>query len=256
MRQPNMATSAPVVRLELPILFGKLLMIMITWAAWTIIAGYWMLWAAILSALCWSALVSLWRVRVAQSYKRQDQIWGTEAKHYMFGKVTRLAQLSDEFVKALMGRTGHFIGALENQLLLYNPWARKAGHICVFGPARTGKSSTSVLGTLLNPFNIIGELNFSVWINDCKGELYFVSSGIRRWLGHRIIALNPFGVGGIQKDTLNPFDVVVDAVVRGSGKAHEWADIIAQAMIREPEGGKGVENFFFRKNGRRPQDHS
>ena len=37
---------------------------------------------------------------------------------------------------------------------------------------------------------------------------------------------------------------------------HEWADLIAQAMIREPEGGKGVENFFFRKNGRRPQDHS
>ena len=249
MNNQNQPRSSPIFRLELAQLFGKLLMLYIVWWAWGVIAGYWMLWAAILSVFGGSALITLWRVKVAWSYRRQNQLWHLEAQQYIFGKTSRLAQLCDDFMKRLMGRVGHFIGALDGALLFYDPWASKAGHMAIFGPARSGKSSTSCIGTLLNIFNIL-RMNFSVWVNDCKGELYFVTAAVRRYLGHRIIALNPFGMKGIQVDTLNPFDEVTDSVVFETGEAHEWADIIAQAMIVEPEDKTG-DNFVFRENGRR-----
>ncbi len=249
-QQRQQPTTAPVFRHELPLLLGRLLMLAVACWAWSVIQGYWMIWAAIIGLIAVSLVNSIWRMRVARGFQEQEQLYSHAAQNHIFGKHTRLVQLGDALIKTLQNRTGHFIGALGGVILFYNPWASKGGHIAVFGPSRSGKSSTSCLGTLLNPYNIIGKLKFSVWVCDCKGELYFVSAAIRRWLGQRIIALNPFGIPGIQEDTLNPFDEVTDAVVLGNGQAHEWADLIVQAMIREPE-GKDDPNFIFRENGRR-----
>ena len=242
--------AAPLFRVERALLFGKLIMLGVTVWAWTIIGGYWMLWAGITAMVGWSIAVTLNRYRLGKLYEQINEQLRFEAETHISGKTTRLVQSGDAIIQTLSGRIGHFIGALDHRLLFYNPWGTKGSHVGVFGRARSGKSSTSCLGTLLNIFNVIGQVKHSVWINDCKAELYFVSSAIRRWLGQRVIALNGFGVKGVQVDTFNPFDPVVDAVVLGNGEAHEWADINAQGMILEEESQRG-NDFIFRENARR-----
>ena len=71
-------------------------------------------------------------------------------------------------------------------------------------------------------------------------------------MGKRVLALNPFEIRGIRQDHWNPLDVVTDSVIHHDGEARDWAHIIAQALIPEPEGQGGIsDNSFFREGGRK-----
>ncbi len=252
-QQQTMERSAPIYWVEMFRLVGILVMVGIALWAWSVIPEYWMLWAGIMGLLGFSIMSALFRAKVAKGYRRQNKIWGIEAECFVQGKTTRLGQLGDAFVRNLRGRSGVFIGALEKSLLFVNPWAPKMGAITVIGPARTGKTSTSVIGTLLNVWNLLGKnrLKFSLWVNDSKGELYWVCAAFRKWCGRTVRAINPLGVKGIQQDHFNPLDVILRSVILLNGLTREWCAIIANCMIPEPEGNKGsTDNSFFRQAAR------
>ncbi|MCA9468827.1 MAG: type IV secretory system conjugative DNA transfer family protein [Nitrospira sp.] len=243
---PNMV---PLLGQERGLLLGKIVMLGLLGVPWTFIPEYWMLWAGLTAMVGWSVLVSLKRCRVAKAYRRQDEQRAYEAQNKIFGKVTRLGHITDAFVQNLRGRSGVLIGALGKELLFYNPWAPKAGNLAVFGPAGTGKSSTMILGTLLNVWNMLGKgaLRFSIWVYDPKGELYFVSAAFRKWCGQRIFLIDPFGVTG-KKTFYNPLDCVARAVIFMTGELRNWCAFIANCLIPEPEGNKGkTDNSFFRE---------
>lgn len=243
----------PLLGQERGLLFGKIVMLTLLWVPWTFIPEFWMLWAGLTVMVGVSVLGSLKRCGVARAYKKLDEQRARNAQHTIFGKVTRLGQITDAFVQNLRGRSGVFIGALNQDLLFYNCWAPKAGSVEVYGPARTGKSSTSILGTLLNVWNLKGKgkLRFSIWCNDPKGELYFVSAAFRKWCGQRILVINPFGIKGIPQDCFNPLDCVLRSVIFMTGETRNLCALISNAMIPEPEGNQGTtDNSFFRQAAR------
>ncbi|MDR4515743.1 type IV secretory system conjugative DNA transfer family protein [Nitrosomonas sp.] len=242
--------SPPIMRHAVGSLLGKGVFFGIGLWAWSAFPHYWFVGAGLMGMAVFSMISPVYHIGVATKHRKQQRQWSYEAKEKIFGKTARLAQAGDDVINRLRGRSGLFLGALGKELLFYNPWQPSAGHLTCLAPARSGKSSL-LIGTLLNKRNLIGKLRFSAWINDCKGELYFLAAPLLEKMGKRVLALNPFGLPGIRQDHWNPLDVVTDSVILKDGEARDWAHIIAQALIPEPEGQGGIsDNSFFREGGR------
>ncbi len=242
---------APIFGVEVMRLVGMMLMLWITLLAWSIIGGYWMLWAGISAMIGVSMVIAVKRCIVARSYKKYHDRLAYEAQTIIFGKQSRLGELTDAFVQNLRGRSGIFLGALDKSLLFVNLWSRElGGALTVYGPAGTGKTSTIIMATMLNIWNLLGKnrLKFSVWITDPKGEIYRVCAPFRRWCGRRVITLCPFPLPGIKQNFFNALDCILRSVIERTGETRNLCSLIANCLIPEPEGNKGeTDNSFFRK---------
>jgi type IV secretion system protein VirD4 len=78
---------------------------------------------------------------------------------------------------------------------------RGDGHLLCVAPTGAGKGRGLIIPNLLHfPGPVI--------VTDPKGENYQVTSRRRRDMGHRVIALDPFGIATDKTDRLNPFDIL------------------------------------------------
>ena len=160
----------------------------------------------------------------------------------------RLATLKDRFVLEMAhDRRGLFIGTLEGKKLFYDPFARGNGHMLTYAPSRTGKTTALVIPALLH------WTSGSVIVTDVKGELTERTAAWRRKDGQRVLILNPFSARGIPGLRFNPLYILVEDVLRNSGRElHALSKLIALQLIPERGGAhEGGDGFFFRNGGRR-----
>lgn len=132
-------------------------------------------------------------------------------------------QLASPPTGLLIGRRhGHRHGAL----LRYGGDA----HVLTLAPTGAGKGIGCVIPNLLT-------YRGSVLVTDPKGENYRVTARQRRELGHRVLALDPFGlVGGTA--SFNPLDHLDP---EASGAADDAAALAELILVREPrESGDSV----------------
>lgn len=149
------------------------------------------------------------------------------------GDLQRASLLSGRGV--LLGRFNHPEGS---KLISWDA----PGHLLTVAPTRSGKGVGGVIPNLL-------VWPGSVLVTDPKGENYAVTQRVRRSMGQRVYALDPFEVTGPSArfnplDLLNPdsLDVADDAAVladmllisSGDARAAFWEDnakLIIQALI-------------------------
>jgi len=119
----------------------------------------------------------------------------------------------------LDGTTGPVLGAYLGSTLRYHG----EGHLIIVAPPRTGKTSSVVVPTLLEP-----QPHTSLLVNDPKGELYLMTQRYQRAQGRRVLRLDATRA---DTDHYNPF-----AAVR-LGTPQETGDLrmLARLLI-SPEG--------------------
>lgn len=100
----------------------------------------------------------------------------------------RLGTVADAEREGMFDNRGLFLGAMEGRPIFYNGDA----HLLNYGMTRSGKGCDIVLPNLAHVFNR------SMVVNDIKdGENAYASAAYRASRGHRVVALNPYGLHGI-----------------------------------------------------------
>ena len=110
---------------------------------------------------------------------------------------------------------GVLVGRKDGELLEH----RGEGSLITIAPGRTGKGLQLVATMLTYPGPML--------IGDFKdGENYHITAAARRALGHRVVALDPFGIVG-GAGTFNPL-VLID---EGDPEAGDNADLLADMLV-------------------------
>jgi type IV secretion system protein VirD4 len=131
----------------------------------------------------------------------------------------RIASDHDGRAKRMMGfapNDHHEKKASRSQPLVTYPGD---GHLMCVATTGAGKGRCLIIPTLLTypgPVTVI----------DPKGENYLVAGRRRREMGHRVIALDPFGIASDQADRLNPFDLFLLAGSHLDADAELFADLL------------------------------
>jgi len=97
------------------------------------------------------------------------------------------------------------------------------GHLLTLAPTGAGKGVGCVIPTLLT-------YPGSALVTDPKGENYTVTADRRRAMGHRVLALDPFGVVGGDA-SFNPLDTVDAAAPDAVDQAAALTELL---IVREP----------------------
>lgn len=80
--------------------------------------------------------------------------------------------------------------------------------------------------------NLLSYLGSCV-VTDPKGELFGLTAGHRRRkLGHRVVRLDPFSLGGPGADTFNPLDLIEADSPTCSTSAETWPTCSSSAPAR------------------------
>jgi type IV secretory pathway TraG/TraD family ATPase VirD4 len=96
---------------------------------------------------------------------------------------------------------------------------RGDAHLMCIAPTGAGKGPGLIIPNLLHyPGPVI--------VTDPKGVNYLVTSRRRREMGHRVIALDPFGVATDKSDRLNPFDLLLLPGSQPDADAELLADLL------------------------------
>jgi type IV secretion system protein VirD4 len=111
------------------------------------------------------------------------------------------------------------------------------GHLLTMAPTGAGKGRGCLIPTLLSHPGATLTI-------DIKAEAYRVTSRHRREMGHRVVALDPFGIALSEPDTLNPMDLFL---LPGSA-----ADTDSEMLAELLGGGLSLigNDQFWEKNGK------
>ena len=109
------------------------------------------------------------------------------------------------------------------------------GHLLTVAPTRSGKGVSCVIPNLLDHPG-------SVLVTDPKGENFAVTSAWRKAQGHKVLALDPFGVAGRIGDFAAAYNPV-DLVDIKSPDAIDDARMLADMLVL-PEGKEGEQAFW------------
>ncbi|MEM7172471.1 MAG: type IV secretory system conjugative DNA transfer family protein [Pseudomonadota bacterium] len=141
---------------------------------------------------------------IKESRRVQQYVENPEASNKL--GAGRLGDLTDAKIENMLDPNGLFLGAMENQPLFYNGDM----HLLNYGMTRSGKGRDIILPNLAHVFNR------SLVVNDIKdGENAYASAEHRKSNGHRIIALNPYGLLDAPSFKLNPFQRIIDKAQLG-----------------------------------------
>jgi len=128
----------------------------------------------------------------------------------------RLGTLTDAEREGMLDNAGLFLGALDGHPLFYNGDM----HLLNYGMTRSGKGRDIVMPNLAHVFNR------SLVVNDIKdGENAYASADYRKSRGHRIVAINPYGLLGAPSFKLNPFQRIIDKAERGESVTEDALQI-------------------------------
>jgi type IV secretion system protein VirD4 len=123
--------------------------------------------------------------------------------------------------------------AAEEKLIYYDG----DGHILTMAPTGAGKGRGCLIPTLLSHSGATLTI-------DIKAEAYRVTARHRREMGHRVVALDPFGIALPDPDTLNPMDIFK---LPGSAP-----DVDSELLAELLGGGMSLigNDQFWEKNGK------
>lgn len=111
-------------------------------------------------------------------------------------------------------------------------------HILIIGPTRSGKSRR-----LLAP-NLAMDTRRSALVIDIKGELHRWTAAHRARSGHRIITLNPFGLGDIPSTGFNPLAGLDPASPEFVDEASGLAEAIIEIPDKDPHWAESARDIL------------
>lgn len=118
----------------------------------------------------------------------------------------RLAEWDDLLAANMFSNKGLYLGMFEGHPIYYNG----DRHCLSYGRTRSGKGRDVILPVL---GSMKGD---SFIITDIKdAENAYATAAARAERGHRVLALNPFGISGIDSLRLNPCQVMIDTAQAG-----------------------------------------
>lgn len=118
----------------------------------------------------------------------------------------RLAERDDLAAANLFSNKGLYIGQFEGEPIFYNG----DRHALSYGRTRSGKGVDIILP-------VLGSMKHDSFIvTDIKdAENAYATAAARAELGHRILALNPLNIAGIESFRLNPCQAMLDIARAG-----------------------------------------
>lgn len=138
--------------------------------------------------------------------------------------------------KLLLGRFAYFgLGFLQPLGI------RAQRHVAMIAAPGSGKSVQ--LATIIHAHR------GAVVVTDCDGQLITATGRRKAALGMKVIKLDPFNLApDFECADWNVFTEIDDAVMRhGEAAAVEWAATIAEALIKTPAGGAGVNEWVYQE---------
>ena len=220
---------------------------------WSTHGAWWWLGTGMVGLFTLTMMKPLYHMAVSHSYMRQQRQWEYESMVEIRGKTAALATPQDQVFAKLTTRAGAVLGVKHGQVLTYDFYQPGQGHGVCIGPARTGKTSSVVIPTVINQGIVVKALQDSIsgYINDPKGEIWQTTAPFLNWAGVRPLALNPFDIPGIPNHKLNPLQPLADDYLMNDGReALALSDIISQCLMPTPRGGGG-DNLVFLQGARR-----
>ncbi|NOD97159.1 type IV secretory system conjugative DNA transfer family protein [Ruegeria sp. HKCCD6228] len=118
-------------------------------------------------------------------------------------------------------KTTGFSNRMPNDPITQEICTEPEGHLISFAPTGSGKTWTLAIPTLL-------DYPGSVVAFDPKGELTKATAGARQAMGQDVIILDPFGITGLDAESLNPTDLVL-----GKEPTLEDAQSLAASVINK-----------------------
>jgi type IV secretion system protein VirD4 len=166
-------------------------------------------------------------------------VLGLAASAWILRRLSRLPAIHARFARAtsqgsarwgstrhLLSPRGFIVGRGTRRVTRWRrPLLRYAhdAHLLTFAPTGAGKGVSCVIPTLL-------DYPGSMLVIDPKGENYAVTAGYRRSIGHKVVALDPFGlVGGT--DSFNPMESLD---VSDPDCIDEAAALAEMLVVRDP----------------------
>jgi len=118
----------------------------------------------------------------------------------------RLAEWDDLLAANMFSNAGLYLGMFEGHPIYYND----DGHCLSYGRTRSGKGRDVILP-------VLGSMKSDSFIvTDIKdAENAYATAAARAARGHRVLALNPFGIAGIDSLRLNPCQAMIDTARAG-----------------------------------------
>ena len=138
----------------------------------------------------------------------------------------------------LHGGRGLFIGAHQGRLIRFE----NETHSLVLAPAGAGKTVAAVMPQLaISPVSML--------VTDLKGELAAITAKHRALrLGHRVLALNPPAGLGLEAESYNAVEIILDDLAHAPEDAVSDARALAAQLYPEP--AKADANGYFRSGTR------
>lgn len=186
-----------------------------------------------ITALIIGGIVGLWWKVLRHSKPKYDAKSGTWNTSH---GTARWAELPDmENAGLLRGKgllLGRTIARLESKLLTWDA----PGHLLTVAPTRSGKGIGAVIPNLL-------VWPGSVLVNDPKGENYAVTARVRRSMGQKVIALDPFEVCG-RSDCFNPLDLLDPTSLDIGDEAAVLADMLVIPASQDPFWDNNAKDYL------------
>ncbi|MCY3630507.1 MAG: type IV secretory system conjugative DNA transfer family protein [Bacteroidetes bacterium] len=170
-----------------------------------------------------------------------------------WGKAKALRQAEKGFVLGRWNTVFGWLYTVHGQLLRYGG----DGHLMTIAATRSGKGVGSIIPNLLDhPGSLV--------CTDPKGENFFVTSAHRKKIrpGHKVIALDPFGITGETDGGYNPMDMIN----LSDPGAEEIALSMAENMIGPADKGEAfwvaeakavlATLILYAKTSEDPKDHN
>lgn len=132
---------------------------------------------------------------------------------------------ASEIEQIINQKEGYLLGRIGHRLIR----CKTDTHLVTVAPSGKGKGTSVIIPNLLDHEG-------SAFVTDIRGETYKSTAEARRYMGQRVVVIDPFNrvEGDIDRDTYNPLDLYY--LSPDKGEAYSRLERLANSLMFDPKG--------------------